>query len=103
MFYFSGRSLVLATTGATLSVSKWYTLGLEIKGTQVTATLGGKTIINVPIKTMPSKNGFVAIGTEEFSRAYFDNFKVKSAKIEENPEEPQYRYYNEHKASDLNV
>ena len=42
---------------------------------------------------MPSSNGFVAIGTEIFAVAYFDNFKVKSAKVAAEVSPPTYMIY----------
>ena len=42
---------------------------------------------------MPSNNGFVAIGTETFAVAYFDNFKVKSAKVAAGVSPPTYMMY----------
>ena len=42
---------------------------------------------------MPSNNGFVAIGTETFAVAYFDNFKVKSAKVAAEVSPPTYMIY----------
>ena len=65
---------------------------IPFQGTQVTASLDGKEVLNIPVKQMTSNNGFVAIGTETFAAAYFDNFKVKSAKVAAIVSPPSYIY-----------
>ena len=62
----------------------------RFQGNQVTTSLGGEKVLSIPVKTMPSRNGFVAIGTETFQMAYFDNFKVKSAKVNPTPTKAEY-------------
>ena len=61
------------------------------QGNHVTATLSGKIMIQLPMKKMPSKNGFLALGTETFAEAVFDNFKIKSAKSTLTFNKPEYR------------
>ena len=46
----------------------------------MTATLDGSTIFSVQIPLAQVGHGFVAVGTETFARADFDNFVVTNVK-----------------------
>ena len=51
------------------------------QGNIVTAKLDGKVIIQMKVDAVPSRNGFVALGTENFAKAHFDNLKISKSSL----------------------
>ncbi|XP_072030846.1 galactocerebrosidase-like isoform X2 [Amphiura filiformis] len=74
-----GHKDVITKGMSSVPVAKWFTLKLQVEGTQATGYLNGKQAFNTKIPGTP-KNGFIAIGTTDFSTQYwFDNFSVTKA------------------------
>jgi galactosylceramidase len=75
----SGSIVYDAVVVQKLQYDKWFTMGLHVDGTNVTATFNGKTIMSCSIPRLPSPNGFVALGPDRFGIAHFDNLRIMKA------------------------
>ena len=64
-----------------------------IQGKQVTVEINGKKSLDIAVPAMPTQNGFIAIGTDKFGTAYYDNFKVISANINHRPQHVSREFY----------
>lgn len=62
-----------------IQYGRWFTLGLDVLGSNVTATFDNKTVMFVNIPALSSTNGFVAIGPDRFGVASFDNLRISRA------------------------
>ncbi|XP_064631565.1 galactocerebrosidase-like [Lineus longissimus] len=73
-----GTKLLGAGKLPTAAVGQWHNLMLIVKGTQATGVFDGTQVFSVTIPATP-KNGFIALGTDNFGLANFDNFRLEVA------------------------
>ena len=61
------------------------------QGQTIRGSLDQVTLIDIKLDSMPSTNGFLALGTEEFATAYFDNVKVTYSRPADRPAAFRYK------------
>ena len=65
----------------TVKTGAWYSVSLEMAGNHTIVTVNNKTVFSQDIPTQTS-NGFIAVGTDNFGLANFDNFFVGDVKYD---------------------
>ncbi|XP_060079232.1 galactocerebrosidase-like isoform X2 [Ylistrum balloti] len=71
------RTIPLKEGEATEAVLGWNTLELALEGNRAFGRLNKQTLFNITVPSTPA-HGFVAIGTDSFGIADFDNVHIKS-------------------------
>ncbi|XP_033731048.1 galactocerebrosidase-like isoform X1 [Pecten maximus] len=72
------RTMPLKEGEATGAVNGWNTLELAVEGNFALGRLNKKALFNVTVPSTPA-HGFVAIGTDSYGIADFDNVRIKSS------------------------
>jgi galactosylceramidase len=70
------RTTVVHNAPVQVDYDRWYKMALIVKGNLTTALLDNKVIYSGAVKQFPA-NGFVALGTDSFGLADFDNLAIK--------------------------
>ncbi|XP_022338081.2 galactocerebrosidase-like isoform X1 [Crassostrea virginica] len=73
------RTKVIKEGTVTVSENGWNTLNLTVQNTTAVGSVNGKILFTTTIPSKPA-NGFVAMGTDSYGLANFDNFKMMSSK-----------------------
>ncbi|XP_061192943.1 galactocerebrosidase-like isoform X2 [Saccostrea echinata] len=73
------RTSVIHEGIANFSVNGWNTISLIVKNTTAVGSLNGVSLFKTNVPPKPA-NGFVAMGTDSYGLANFDNFKMMSSK-----------------------
>ncbi|XP_062584696.1 galactocerebrosidase-like isoform X2 [Saccostrea cucullata] len=72
------RTSVIHEGIANFSVNGWNTISLIVKNTTAIGSLNGVSLFKTTVPPKPA-NGFVAMGTDSYGLANFDNFKMMSS------------------------
>nr|XP_034327074.1 galactocerebrosidase isoform X1 [Crassostrea gigas] len=73
------RTKVIKEGSVNVSTNGWNNISLTVKNSTAVGSVNGVPLFTTTIPSKPS-NGFVAIGTDSFGIANFDNFKMMSSK-----------------------
>ncbi|XP_052706834.1 galactocerebrosidase-like, partial [Crassostrea angulata] len=73
------RTKVIKEGSVNVSTNGWNNISITVKNSTAVGSVNGVPLFTTTIPSKPS-NGFVAIGTDSFGIASFDNFKMMSSK-----------------------
>lgn len=73
------RTKVIKEGSVNVSTNGWNNISLTVKNSTAVGSVNGVPLFTTTIPSKPS-NGFVAIGTDSYGIANFDNFKMMSSK-----------------------
>uniref|UniRef100_A0A8W8IZ50 Glycosyl hydrolase family 59 C-terminal lectin domain-containing protein n=1 Tax=Magallana gigas TaxID=29159 RepID=A0A8W8IZ50_MAGGI len=73
------RTKVIKEGSVNISTNGWNNISLTVKNSTAVGSVNGVLLFTTTIPSKPS-NGFVAIGTDSYGIANFDNFKMMSSK-----------------------
>nr|XP_034327105.1 galactocerebrosidase-like [Crassostrea gigas] len=73
------RTKVIKEGSVNVSTNGWNNISLTVKNSTDVGSVNGVPLFTTTIPAKPS-NGYVAIGTDSYGIAHFDNFKMMSSK-----------------------
>ncbi|XP_070211576.1 galactocerebrosidase-like isoform X2 [Littorina saxatilis] len=76
--YDLARTQQISSGAVSSEVMDWNKISLLVTGTTIQGQVNGKSVFNIQAPKM-TKNGFVAIGTDTYGLADFDNFMITTA------------------------